>query len=306
MKRHPRLLIALLACGVLATIAVIAWPASDPKEPTYAGKSLSAWIQGGGDNVLALPKANVDAINHIGTNALPCLLTWLQYNPPPWHEKLPRYVWRISWIRHRLRRSDERATDAVAAFWVLGKQARPAIPELAQLLDGTNYSARELALSSITALGADALPTLMDLITNRPAHRRFPTLMLVDAFEQLGVNGASAAPVLIDHLNDPNLQIAEASAFVLAAIGTNAAAPDAVVAALSASTEATNALVRASAVRALGSFGEYARPAVPMLLKALHDPIPDVQIAATDALIFIAPEALPRPRRPSPKSTPGF
>jgi HEAT repeat protein len=195
--------------------------------------------------------------------------------------------------------------DAAAAFWVLGQQARPAIPELAYLLDGTNYSARELALSSITALGPDALPTLLDLVTNRPAHRRFPTLRLVQAFEQLGPNGSSAVPVLIDHLKDPNPQVGEASAFLLAAIGTNAPAPDAVVTALSANSETTNALVRSSAVTALMGFGEYARPAVPMLLKALNDPVPDVKRAARDALAIIAPE-LTIPQRPPPKVTPSL
>ena len=61
-----------------------------------------------------------------------------------------------------------------------------------------------------------------------------------------------------------------------------------VVPALMSTLQNTNT-DRGSAARALGTIGENARPAVPILLKLLNDPDQSARREATDALSRIAP-----------------
>src|SRR5262249_34589946 len=68
--------------------------------------------------------------------------------------------------------------------------------------------------------------------------------------------------------------------------------PDGVVQVLITEFEGQGTPARAAFATALGGFGPRARAAVPSLLKALHDPAPEVRAAATNALLKIAPEAL--------------
>src|SRR5437879_3982180 len=85
---------ALVAFGMVT--AVTFWP--EKKEPEYWKQSLSWWVQGAAAHVNELPldrryptplQANVvEAISHIGTNAVPYLLNWLQHDTPAWRTKL--------------------------------------------------------------------------------------------------------------------------------------------------------------------------------------------------------------------------
>src|SRR5204863_2527633 len=127
--RKRRIFLIVIAVGVLACGTA---PRSiDSEEPNYKGKPLSDWVlpeafRAGqhrrtlaGDDLQLSEEAN-DAIRHIGTNALPYLLKWVQYEPPrsitstqknPYGEQ-ELYV-----------QGDARAKGAVAAFRALGPDA---------------------------------------------------------------------------------------------------------------------------------------------------------------------------------------
>jgi hypothetical protein len=138
MKRRPVLIIAF-ACLASAILALVFWPRE--REPEYNGVTLSTWLVRSGSTNQTESLAAVDAIRHIGTNALPSLLRWIHYEPG-WRDSLgrriitwpifgksghvQRLVWNMTWFR---------ANAAVNGFHVLGSQANPALPELQRLAE---------------------------------------------------------------------------------------------------------------------------------------------------------------------------
>jgi hypothetical protein len=137
MKRRRILLFVL--CSVAAiTLAIFIWPRE--REPEYNGAPLSKWLEryNVGQNVEA-----AKAIQHIGTNALPFLLRWIQYEPPGWryaldhlHTRLPSSVQKtraVHWLFDD--KAEERADRAVSGFEVLGPEAAPAWPDLVHLFN---------------------------------------------------------------------------------------------------------------------------------------------------------------------------
>jgi HEAT repeat protein len=260
---------------------------------------LSEWLRHGRIfNLQAqLPKANIHAIRQIGTNGLPCLLEWIEHQSPPWPNRISYAVKsrHIPFLIRLDQRPADRARQAVVGFWVLGPQASAAIPGLSRLLDSPRPEVRGEALSALSGIGKDAIPALLDVLTNRPAHTNLSPLHLSSTFYGLGTNASLMVPVLIQHLRDDDPVVSEASAYLLGMLGMMRADTDAVIPALCADIEVTNVHGRWAAVNALGYFGERARPVAPVLIRALHDSDEQVRTAAMGALRAVAPEVLGQP-----------
>src|SRR6266704_3356201 len=79
----------LLLIGVLAVIGVLVAVVSGPREPEYNGVKLSEWVDGLGAADSVRPRVAEEAIRHIGADALPFLLKWIQ-EKPPWASSLNR------------------------------------------------------------------------------------------------------------------------------------------------------------------------------------------------------------------------
>ena len=97
------------------------------------------------------------AIREIGTNALPYLLRDLD---PPEESRLRRWLVKLlrkqTFVKMRLRTSDEKSRQATWAFKALGPVARPAIQKLVPLLErNPGYVPGALA-----GIGPDAVPHL--------------------------------------------------------------------------------------------------------------------------------------------------
>jgi hypothetical protein len=91
---------------VAGVVGLAAWP--DDPEPEYHGKKLSAWIDSFWPQPIGVitgvgfsnkPRKAEEAVRHIGTNALPYLLKWLNYERPKWRiavlhacNELPRWL----------------------------------------------------------------------------------------------------------------------------------------------------------------------------------------------------------------------
>lgn len=136
MKRRPVFIIAS-GCLVALIIALVLWPRE--REPEYNAATLSTWLARCGSTNLTESLAAADAIRHIGTNALPFLLRWIQYEPG-WRDSLGRKI--LSWPvvgGHRdvqrviWKMTQYRATSAVTGFKILGSEAGPARAELQRL-----------------------------------------------------------------------------------------------------------------------------------------------------------------------------
>jgi hypothetical protein len=135
-------------------VVLLLWPRE--REPEYNGGALSAWLARCGSTNQAESRAAVDAIRHIGTNALPFLLRWIQYEPG-WKDSLGRKIlgWPVIGSRRDVQRliwnmTQYRAITAVNGFRILGSQANPALPELQRLAD--NPKAPETAIRATQCL----------------------------------------------------------------------------------------------------------------------------------------------------------
>ena len=79
-----RLIISILALVILIMVlAALAPSPLGPREPAYHGRPLSYWmdIYYGGPPMDPTRLEAEAAIKEIGTNAIPCLAEWIQYEP---------------------------------------------------------------------------------------------------------------------------------------------------------------------------------------------------------------------------------
>ncbi len=156
--RKRRVLLGALFLAVAVVVGVLLALVGS-MEPSYGGKRLSEWVE---DIGLAYQAGQagvrphdggvataLDAVQHIGTNAIPFLLKWIPYEMPQWRIKLIKRFERRRqrpvgpWLRNdpRIIRADE----AVRALGVFGAQAEPAVEPLSRAMDDTNaiWSASE-------------------------------------------------------------------------------------------------------------------------------------------------------------------
>src|SRR5436190_119420 len=138
MKRR-RILLFLLCSVAAITLSIFFWPRES--EPEYNGVRLSIWLHRykSGDTL-----ESFSAIRHIGTNATPFLIRWIQYQRPGWKNALRQNAWKLHPSNRvplfkrfltRLMRDDAeiRADGAVYGFEILGSKADPVRPELRRL-----------------------------------------------------------------------------------------------------------------------------------------------------------------------------
>ena len=173
MNRGWRICVASVACAAVVIVAVLVWPRAG--EPEYKGRTLSSWIRGAADE--KLPQADqaerIEAVRHIGTNALPYLLKWMEESEPP-QVVMSRMDWvvikvapkrtAISWLKYRDRKYNW-SRDVYWAFQMLDYYDRiRAVPELARLSQSTNREAAELAESALSRMELRPKTALIDYI----------------------------------------------------------------------------------------------------------------------------------------------
>ena len=156
--KRKRLILGIGICFlVLVAAGFVLWPRET--EPMYQGKSLSEWAnayQGYSD-----PSAP-EALQSIGTNALPYLLRWIQYEPGAVRQ-------RLAWVAHKMPgnsrsgfhrwlRGDkyyDRVRNVPPVFSVLRGRAAPAIPELMTLTNRTNRPVAIWATRCLQEIGRE-------------------------------------------------------------------------------------------------------------------------------------------------------
>ena len=136
MKRRWVIAVAL-AC-VMAAV-VIASDGPREKEPEYEGKTLSEWIVMSRQtrHPETIPPVAIqarDAVQHIGTNAIPFLLRWTGYEPSGWKRKIrdSLVIGGDNFFTRTFARDyrDGRAARGERGFELLGTNAIIALPEL--------------------------------------------------------------------------------------------------------------------------------------------------------------------------------
>ena len=302
MKRGRRIL--LIAAGVVVGLALGVFLRPRESEPVYQGKTLSQWLKiyndpefptaydlfpGSQQPILTEPYDNAhdtnygadyaqremvelgrrrneaaDAVRHIGTNALPLLLQWIDQDyPVPWKAKLaavrnkmPKMFRGGRLVGWWLSAGDwNRLTLANSGFELLGSNASPAVPELTRRMNTRNSRSGAFAVDALQFIGTNGLAPMLTALTNTQSPNRASIVRgLEHPIKIMGTNAGPAIEVLARCVGDKDI----------------------VVATLSVDT------LRSSA----------GRSAVPALTALLNNPDPYVRNRATNALYQIAPEVL--------------
>jgi hypothetical protein len=253
MRKWFRILLVMLLLAVAGGIAWLAF--RSPAEPVYNGKALSVWLQNFNSDVVDGREAE-DAVRHIGTNAIPTLLSMLRAKDSGLKIRFIRLLARQNWIKIKVTLAADRNYAACSAFEVLGADAKSAVPELIQIY-GQDISTESKCLTAdalgyIGPLATNAIPALLRGLktTNDPV--RWNTVW---ALRKIHSQPELVVPELIKLLHDPNYR------------------------------------VRMIAKDALSNFGTNARMAIPVLIEMLDDQNSNNRELATNALKEIDPEA---------------
>jgi hypothetical protein len=313
MRRRWVIVLALASAAACIAAVALLWPREREREPLYQGRKLSQSLPRG----VLLGHSSEEAHNLIesfGTNALPWLVEWMGYDPPGWkgklYQKLRRPVASFSPVSRMLGydfSKYDRAEGAMVVLCELGNEARPAIPDLAELLrkrKGREASRR--AIFVLRQLGRDAVPPLVAEVKDRRSLNRVQAVQALEAMRDLDTSSGAAvralAQALVESAAQTEWKLAEVTARALGELVLN---PEISVPALTnavcfsrGGTHSARAGLRMEVGIALGRFAQDARAAVPVLVELLTDPEPVVQDAATLALRDIAPEVLEQAAKP--------
>jgi len=167
MKRRRVFLIWVACLVVVAGLSLAAlWP-SNP-EPVYKGRKLSSWLTE--FYLVDTPDQECfQAVHRIGTNSIPCLLKWIDYDPGAWRDKAlvsyakvpsffqPRFL--TGWLQGRAPMIQSGL--ATMGFEMLGPEGAPAVSDLIRLLQTSKSNFRkERLMLCLGAIGSKARPAL--------------------------------------------------------------------------------------------------------------------------------------------------
>ena len=298
-----RCILVVAVAGVVPLI-LIALRARAAREPIYHGHSLSRWVAilaEGGHEEETIQQAR-EAIAHIGTNATPFLLAWIQFEPKPgpFRSKLANpYNWDApeplslrDRLLHEFRSRRERVAEgAPEAFEALGARAIPAVPELTRLMNSRTAPITALrAALALALMGTNGLPPLLAAIDDPEHQNRFEAVRAIDMLpDNVVLPAEQVVPHLIPCVTDRNNgSIARVAVYALRKFGS---APQLVIPALTNCLSSPDARTRWWSVNALMALNPPAAPALPALTNALNDPDPSVRRDAGFAVSRIASEA---------------
>lgn len=264
-------------------------------QPSYHEQPLHYWVQNlvqGNELVQRAGPEAAEAVKQIGPAAVPFLLDWM---PQPIHHqtKLEELLRRIPFVKtlidrpHSQKKPPVDSQGVLFAFFVLGTNARSALPFLAQRLGPKqDHDSWDAAREVIPWIGPDALPVILTAVTNLQAEQ-INRYQLIETIGMFGSNAAPAIPALLTWAKDPDSWTRMAAIKSLGGIGKQ---PELVIPVLrNALRNDSNLLVRREAANALGSFGP---SVVPDLLQALNDAwdVPTGAVAGLGKLAVARPE----------------
>ena len=290
--------VIIFAAAIFVAIGVVVfWPG--PKEPQCNGKKLSEWLEFSRNLRAADPvgRSAQDQVRQIGTNALPWLVRWLNYDTPPWKDKLRRtkfFDHMPQPLQRLILKREIHSANAYEGFRILCGTASPAIPDLAGMI--TNYPrlSAQFALLSLSQIGDDAIWPLLEVATNKA--RPFPlrdvafnaiTSGKFPKFETDENHMSPLVPVLIPYLHENGME--NPTMRLLSRLGMT---PNVAFYVFTNAVTARSAEVRVWAVHWVGKFGTNAAQACPELKKCLQDSDAKVRQETINVLLKIAPEAL--------------
>jgi len=146
----------------------------------------------------------------------------------------------------------------------------------------------EIAAWSLSAIGADAVPSLMTLLDEPSPHLK---QRAVEALGLVGPAAEPAVPAIINNLQGDNFEVRQRAADALGWIGQR---PDLTIPALITSLNDSDVGVSYYAAESLGRFGSRATNAIPALLSNVAARDYRLRQSAVSALGRISPEITAR------------
>jgi hypothetical protein len=208
MKRRTILLLAVVV--VMAGMFFL-WPRG-PREPVYQGRRLTEWMaQGvpGTDPVTGLPVISDEgkaraAIEAIGTNALPFLLSEFTRPVSPRRERLRAWVNRQPYLNVHLRLDGERLYSAGQGLRLLGNNAAPAIPTIMRYLDDPDRNG--LTIQILHGIGDASVDPLTSALSSTNSPRIGYALY---ALQMLAYSPGPGRDALAKALHHPSAEVRE-------------------------------------------------------------------------------------------------
>lgn len=301
MKGRRRIWWILAAAVVLSAIATVFWPRE--KEPVYQGKKLSEWLREYDSQFTPSDAARsaraANALQHMGSNAVPWLVRWICYEPA-WPQKaMVRVVgwreWLWAWkIVPGLRAHEMRRDEARLAFAELGPGRRCAIPELERLaLEPGARLSRDNAIGLLGKMGSDGLPTLIRVLDRSDIYGRTAAASaILDLHQVYGIDVSQAIPMLLVLDRESNEPGRWTPAGGMSFVRDFESEPAVLFPALTNCLWHSNPVVRVEAAQYLGYLGIKSVGAEPALRRALDDPDEGVRKAATNAVKRIVADVI--------------
>jgi hypothetical protein len=188
----------------------------------------------------------------------------------------------IPFLIERLQDEEWQVRKAAAnALSRMGPQASPAVPSLTSALDDEEWQVRRAAAEALTAIGTASEPAVPALIVALNDEEWQLRKAAAQALTAIGAASKPAVPTLIELLDDEEWQVRRPAAEALAVIGpvSKTAVPT-----LIRLLDDEEWQVRKAAAQALGAIGQDAAKAIPALKNALDDYEDQVRDAASEAL----------------------
>lgn len=142
------LLVAILTAWVLVMIF------RPSNEPTWHGRTLTEWLDRARVIYVMINKPSdedpIQALNEIGTNALPILIKMLEAKDGPLKGKFIDVVNSQRLVNVRLKTAGEKVSAAMNGFRYLGTNALPALPQMLRLTQNRDTGTRMFATSCIS------------------------------------------------------------------------------------------------------------------------------------------------------------
>jgi hypothetical protein len=250
-------------------LAALIWEAVRSREPSYGGKGLSVWLRNFEEARLNGPTSRYhlnpaefqvqfveptqDAIRHMGTNALPELLTLLRAQDSRLSKTVGGLIVRLPFVRWRPLSQNTQRSMALTGFSALGATAKPAVPALIASLNDKDVQIRIHAALCLGSIGPAA---------------------------------EVAVPALVQHLTEPNEMVCDS---VENSLGRIHRKPELVIPMLKQRLAGSGK--KWTALFALGCFGPEAKEAVPAILPLLNSPDRETSNWAAMSLKQIDPDA---------------
>jgi HEAT repeat protein len=235
---------------------------------------LSDWIRQSSPHLSPEPQTTraIEAVRHIGTNGLPCLIEWLTFREPPaWKLKLLAVGAKLPpWFQMRVlpdflidRSYQVRRRLALDGFLILGPQASPAVPDLLKTRDPWSTSALE-------SIGLASLEPTLCVLTNRanPASLRAAAANWLGSIDE-NFDRARVVPILAQCVRENEPSVAKESAKALVKFRGE---PELTVEFFANLLQHGDVISRCEAAENLRALHDKARAAVPALAKATKDP----------------------------------